>query len=29
MLQMKVKAMEEQYMEMLKSRKIVHDMKNH
>ena len=27
--QMKVKAMEEQYMEMLKSRKIVHDMKNH
>ena len=29
MLQMKVKAMEEQYREMLKSRKIVHDMKNH
>ena len=29
MLQMKVKAMEEQYREMLKSRKVVHDMKNH
>ena len=29
LLQVKVKALEEQYMEMLKSRKIVHDMKNH
>lgn len=29
LLQVKVKALEEKYQEMLKSRKIVHDMKNH
>lgn len=29
LLQIKVKALEEKYQEMLKSRKVVHDMKNH
>ena len=29
LLQVKVKALEEKYQEMLKSRKVVHDMKNH